>query len=103
MTRFGVFGDGPVKLKVNRNRLVTWSEENIIKAFPNGISQSETTVDVLGEIRSVVTQKLDGKEVKLVVATDQWETEAFDWPGLSEDQGHSLFRFAADIRIGYLL
>ena len=36
--------------------------------------------------------------MKLNVATDQWETEAFDWPGLSEDSVHSLFRFAADIR-----
>ena len=36
--------------------------------------------------------------MKLIVATDQWETEAFDWPGLSEDSDHSLFRFAADIR-----
>ena len=35
--------------------------------------------------------------MKLIVATDQWETEAFDWPGLSEDSEHSLFRFAADI------
>ena len=37
--------------------------------------------------------------MKLIVATDQWETEAFDWPGLSEDSEHSLFRFAADIRL----
>ena len=51
----------------------------------------------LGEIRSCVTQKLND-EMKLIVATDQWETEAFDWPGLSEDSDHSLFRFAADIR-----
>ena len=50
-----------------------------------------------GEIRSCVTQKLND-EMKLIVATDQWETEAFDWPGLSEDSEHSLFRFAADIR-----
>ena len=52
---------------------------------------------VSGEIRSCVTQKLND-EMKLIVATDQWETEAFDWPGLSEDSEHSLFRFAADIR-----
>lgn len=36
--------------------------------------------------------------MKLIVATDQWKTEAFDWPGLSEDSDHSLFRFTADIR-----
>ena len=49
MSRFGVYGSGPVRMKINGSRLVTWSEENVVKSFENGIDKSENSVDILGK------------------------------------------------------
>ena len=49
MSRFGVYGSGPVRMKINGSRLVTWSEENVVKSFKNGIDKSENSVDILGK------------------------------------------------------
>ena len=48
MDRFGVDSSGPVRIKINGDRVVTWSEENVVKSFANGIGQSENSVDILG-------------------------------------------------------
>ena len=52
MSRFGVYGSGPVRMKINGSRLVTWSEENVVKSFENGIDKSENSVDILGKFIS---------------------------------------------------
>ena len=49
MSRFGVYGSGPVRMKINGPRLVAWSEENVVKSFENGIDKSENSVDILGK------------------------------------------------------
>ena len=36
-------------MKINGSRLVTWSDENVVKSFENGIDKSENSVDILGK------------------------------------------------------
>ena len=52
--------------------------------------------DILGEIRQIISIRQSGSQ-KVLVASDQVETESFEWPGLSEDSSEPLFRFGSDI------
>ena len=95
--RVEVHSDGPCCLSVGAGRVMTWSTtESVAKSWPKGDFSASQELDILGDIRSIVTCDIGG-ETKVVVATDQMETEQFDWPGLAEDSAEAIFRFASDV------
>ena len=95
--RVEAHSDGPCFLSVGAGRLMTWSTtESVAKSWSKGDFSASQELDILGEIRSIVTCDIGG-ETKVVVATDQMETEQFDWPGLAEDSTEAIFRFASDV------
>ena len=80
--RIEVHKDGPCHLSISSGHLMTWSPtESMAKSWPSGDFSESHDLDILGEIRSIVTCQID-KETKVIVATDQMETEQFEWPGL---------------------